>query len=164
MDGSYVSTKAAPGDFDVLLIGPSDIQMRKDTEPNLAYLLDAETAEKERGYSLFFFPQDSPFLDSLRTLWDVSKEEVQRGSGGADMIANTTELRVAVRELRIMEEALRALRDQLATTNPDLLSVTEKAYVRRIERLQTEISQHLCDHPTEVSLLINLPDDLAPAS
>jgi hypothetical protein len=79
------------------------------------------------------------------------------------MIANTTELKVAVRQLRIMEDALKALRDQLATTNPELLSVTEKAYVRRIEDLQADISQHLCDHPTEVSLIMRLTDDLEPA-
>jgi len=79
LDGSYISTKAEPDDFDVLLIGPSDIQMRKDTEPNLAHLLDAEIAEKERGYSLFFLPQDSPVLELLRTFWDVSKEGVPKG-------------------------------------------------------------------------------------
>jgi hypothetical protein len=79
LDGSYISTKADPGDFDVLLIGSADIQVRKDREPNLADLLDAETAEKERGYSLFFLPHDSPVLGLLRTLWDVSKEGVLKG-------------------------------------------------------------------------------------
>lgn len=78
------------------------------------------------------------------------------------MIANTTELKVAVRQLRIMEDALKALRNQLSATNPELLNVTEKAYVRRIETLQTDISQHLCDHPTEVSLLVRLTEDLEP--
>jgi hypothetical protein len=78
------------------------------------------------------------------------------------MIANTTELKVAVRQLKIMEDALQALRNRLETTNPELLSVTEKAYVRRIEDLQADISLHLCDHPTEVSLLVRLTDDLEP--
>ena len=70
------------------------------------------------------------------------------------MIANTTELRVAVRNLKIMEDALRALREQLETTNPELLEVTSKAYVHRIASLQREISAYLCDHPTDVSLLL----------
>ena len=72
------------------------------------------------------------------------------------MIANATELTVAVRQLRIMEDALKALRDQLETRNPDLLIVTEQAYVRRIASLQTDISRYLCDHPTQVSLLVRL--------
>ena len=79
------------------------------------------------------------------------------------MIANRVELKVSVRQLRIMENALKALRGQLATTNPELLNVTEKAYVRRIETLQTDISHYLCDHPTEVSLLVHLTDDFEPA-
>ena len=78
------------------------------------------------------------------------------------MIANTVELKVAVRQLRIMEDALKALRDQLADTNSELLNVTEKAYVRRIEALQADISQHLYDHPAEVSLLMRLTDNLEP--
>lgn len=79
LDGSYISIRVEPGDFDVLLIGPADVQMRKDIEPDLAHLLDAETAEKERGYTLFFIPQDSPVLELLRTFWDVSKEGVPKG-------------------------------------------------------------------------------------
>ena len=79
LDGSYISTKAEPSDFDVLLIGPADIQARKDVELDLSRLLDAEIAEKERGYSLFFLPQDSPALDLLRTFWDVSKEGAPKG-------------------------------------------------------------------------------------
>lgn len=78
LDGSYISEKPEPGDFDILLIGPADIQVRKDTEPNLAALLDANAAE-ERGYSVFFIPEDSPVRGLLTTLWDFSKEGVAKG-------------------------------------------------------------------------------------
>lgn len=78
LDGTYISAKPEPGDFDILLIGPANIQMRKDTEPNLASLLDASSAE-ERGYSLFFIPADSPAKEMLCTLWDFSKEGVAKG-------------------------------------------------------------------------------------
>jgi hypothetical protein len=70
------------------------------------------------------------------------------------MIANATELRVAVRQLRIMEGALRALREQLETSNPWLLGVTSKAYVRRITSLQEEIVEYLAAHPADVSLIL----------
>lgn len=80
------------------------------------------------------------------------------------MIENSTELVVAVRQLRIMEDARKALREQLETKNPDLLAVTEQTYVRRIESLQTDISKYLCDHPTEVSILVNSTDALKPAA
>jgi hypothetical protein len=76
------------------------------------------------------------------------------------MIENSIELIVAVRQLRIMEEALRALRTQLEAKNPDLLTVSEKAYIIRIESLQSDISRYLCDHPTDVSLVVRPPDFL----
>jgi hypothetical protein len=57
------------------------------------------------------------------------------------MIANSLERKVAVRNLKIMEEALRALRKQLETSNPWLLKVTSKSYVRRIAALQAEIAK-----------------------
>ncbi len=78
LDGSYISEKPEPGDFDILLIGPADIQIRKDTEPDLARILDAADAEK-RGYSLFFIPDNSPARALLSTLWDFSKEGVSKG-------------------------------------------------------------------------------------
>lgn len=78
LDGSYISVKTEPGDFDVLLIAPADIQVHKGADPSLADLLDARRAE-ERGYSLFYIPIDSPVLAQLRTLWDVSKEGVPKG-------------------------------------------------------------------------------------
>lgn len=78
LNGSYVSSKSEPGDFDVLLIGPTDIQGRKDVEPTLAALLDAQRAEEE-GYSLFYIPSNSPALDMLRALWDFSKAGVPKG-------------------------------------------------------------------------------------
>lgn len=70
------------------------------------------------------------------------------------MIANSLELKVAVRNLKIMEEALLALRKQLEVANPDLLEVTSKAYVRRITSLQADIAYYLSEHPTEVSLIL----------
>ena len=78
LDGSYISQKPVPGDFDILLIGPADIQIRKDLEPNLASLLDASNAEA-RGYSLFFIAETSPARDLLSTLWDFSKEGTAKG-------------------------------------------------------------------------------------
>jgi hypothetical protein len=78
LNGSFISAKATPHDFDVLLVGPADIQVRKDVEPNLAEWLDAECAER-RGYSLFYIPRDSPALALLSTFWDLSKEGVAKG-------------------------------------------------------------------------------------
>lgn len=78
LNGSYVSSKPEPGDFDVLLIGPTDIQARKDGEPTLAALLDAQDAEGY-GYSLFYIPSNSAALAMLRALWDFSKAGVPKG-------------------------------------------------------------------------------------
>lgn len=78
LDGSYISEKPEPGDFDILLIGPADIQILKDMEPNLASLLNASDAEA-RGYSLFFTAETSPVRDLLSTLWDLSKEGIAKG-------------------------------------------------------------------------------------
>lgn len=78
LDGSYISDRLEPGDFDILLIGPADIQIRKDSEMDISSLLDARAAE-EQGYSLFFIPADSPAQEVLSTLWDFSKEGIAKG-------------------------------------------------------------------------------------
>jgi len=78
LDGSYVSEKVDPADFDVLLIGPTEIQAMKDVDPRLATLLSAEQSERS-GYSLFYVPSDSSALPLLATLWDLSKEGVEKG-------------------------------------------------------------------------------------
>ena len=70
------------------------------------------------------------------------------------MIANAVELRVEVRNLKIMEKAHCALNEQLETLNPELLAVTSPAYERRIALLQQEIVQYLAEHPAEVSLIL----------
>ncbi len=70
------------------------------------------------------------------------------------MIANGTELKVAVRNLRIMEEGLRSLRTRLEVENPWLLAVTAKAYTRRIAALQEEITGYLAQHPEQLSLIL----------
>ena len=76
------------------------------------------------------------------------------------MIESQTELRVAFRNLQILEQSLRALREQLRQENPDLLSVTETPYLRRIEALQQEIAAYLYRHPADVSSL--LPPESVP--
>jgi hypothetical protein len=80
LNGSYVSSTPDPGDFDVLLVGPPDIQAKKEGSPELSEWLDSERAEKERGYSLFYVPLDSPALPLIVTFWDLSKQGVAKGS------------------------------------------------------------------------------------
>jgi hypothetical protein len=79
LDGSYISAKLEPNDFDVLLVAPSDVQAMQEADPRLARLLDVEIAEQEGGYTLFYIPNDSPALALLSTLWDVSKDGVAKG-------------------------------------------------------------------------------------
>ena len=69
------------------------------------------------------------------------------------MFANLKELQVALRSLPILEEALAALRHELAAANPDLLAVTAPTYVQRIHALQAEVVEYLSAHPTDVSRL-----------
>ncbi len=78
LNGSYISAKSEPGDFDVVLLGPSELQQRKDTEPSLRDLLDANLAE-ERGYSLFFVCEDSPARDILRGMFDQARSGAFKG-------------------------------------------------------------------------------------
>lgn len=80
------------------------------------------------------------------------------------MIANSAELKVAARNLRILEDALLALRNQLEATNAQLFEVTSKAYVRRINSLQTDIAKYLSEHPQEVSLILPSVEQFVTAS
>ncbi len=69
---------------------------------------------------------------------------------------------MALRSLRILEEALSALRGQLESANPELLAVTAPAYTGRIAALQTEIAAYLFSHPSNMSrLAAALPSDYA---
>jgi hypothetical protein len=79
LNGTYISGKAEPGDFDVLLIASPEIQALKDADPALARLLDAEHAEKVGGYSLFYIPNDSAALELLSSFWDLSREGIPKG-------------------------------------------------------------------------------------
>ncbi len=69
------------------------------------------------------------------------------------MIANSQELQIALRSLRILEESLAALRQQLSAANPDLLAATAPTYTQRITALQAEIANYFYAHPSDVSQL-----------
>ena len=58
------------------------------------------------------------------------------------MLNDPTEVRVAARNLKTLQEALLALRRQLVKTNPGLLEVTSKAYLRRIASMQEDIANY----------------------
>ncbi len=74
------------------------------------------------------------------------------------MTATSKELKIALRSLRILEEALAALREQLTSVNPDLLAVTAPTYAGRIAALQAEVVAYLSSHPSDVSwLAVALP-------
>lgn len=71
------------------------------------------------------------------------------------MVGNLAELQIALRSLRILEDALTALRQQLTAANPDLLGVTAPTYTKRIADLQAEIAGYLYAHPAAVSQLVS---------
>ena len=70
------------------------------------------------------------------------------------MIANAEELKIAVRHLKIMEAALRALREQLEVSHPCLLDIASKTYRQRITALQIDIAQYLAQYPSDISLVL----------
>ena len=72
LDGSYISVKPEPGDFDVMLIAEPGIDALKSGEPSLAEMLDPVEAERN-GYSMLYAQTDSSVLPLLRTIWDVAK-------------------------------------------------------------------------------------------
>jgi hypothetical protein len=67
------------------------------------------------------------------------------------MIANSKELQIALRNLRIFGETSAALREELADANPDLLAAALPAYINRISSLQAEIADYLYSHPADIS-------------
>ena len=69
------------------------------------------------------------------------------------MIIDLTDVQVALRNLRIFEEALTALRTQLTEDNPDLLAAAMPSYLNRIMLLQSEVAEYLYAHPSDVSTL-----------
>jgi hypothetical protein len=79
LNGSYVSGKENPSDFDIALMAQPDIQALKDMNPTLRELLDSEHCERELGFSVFFFPNNSPMLDLLRSMWDQAKDGTPKG-------------------------------------------------------------------------------------
>ncbi len=69
------------------------------------------------------------------------------------MIANSKELQIALRNLRIFEETSAALREELAEANPHLLAAAMPAYLNRIAHLQSEVAEYFYAHPADVSKL-----------
>jgi hypothetical protein len=70
------------------------------------------------------------------------------------VIVNPTQLRVGIRNLRILEKTLQGLRSELKERNPWLLQIISKAYVRRIDSIQKDIVAYLANHPSEVSQVL----------
>lgn len=80
------------------------------------------------------------------------------------MIANSIELQIALRNLRIFEETSVALQKELAEANPDLLAAAMPAYLNRIALLQSEIAEYLYSHPSDISkLAASMPLELQAA-
>jgi hypothetical protein len=80
LDGSYVSARPEPGDFDVLLIAPPEIQALKALDPGVSRLLSHQYCQQECGFTVFYAPEDSRVIGTLCTMWDRAKDGVQKGS------------------------------------------------------------------------------------
>lgn len=69
LDGSYISAKLEPSDFDILYVAPADIEVLKEKSLELRRLLDAQYAE-EQGYSLLYAPENSIAIEIITGIWD----------------------------------------------------------------------------------------------
>jgi hypothetical protein len=79
LDGSYISSRATPHDFDVLLVAAPGCQALVNNDPQAARLLDAEYAEKQRGFSFLFVEETSGMLTLIKSVWDISKQGIPKG-------------------------------------------------------------------------------------
>lgn len=71
------------------------------------------------------------------------------------MITNDKELEVAFRRLKGYQKALEAVRMELLEVNPALFPVVSTGYTQRIEALQSEIFDYLCNRPTDSPLAVS---------
>lgn len=69
------------------------------------------------------------------------------------MLIDSTELQIALRNLRIFAGTSAVLQEELAEANPDLLAAAMPAYLNRIALLQSEVADYLYAHPSDVSTL-----------
>jgi len=69
------------------------------------------------------------------------------------MIETQTELEVACRNIKAVEQALDILRDEMEEVSPELFASASKAYVQTAQQLRCEVAEYLSAHPDEISLL-----------
>ena len=143
LDGSYVSAKEEPGDFDVMLIAEPGIDAMKAGKPSLAEMLDPIAAERKR---LLYPVRANGFAGVASAPNHLGRGEGRHdGEGrrrGRAVIGSEAELREAWRRLTILEAGLDSLRGQLEAENPALLPVTSSGYVHQIRVLRESIAAY----------------------
>ena len=72
------------------------------------------------------------------------------------MIADTTELNVAFRNLESVEKALELLREEMLETTPALFPIISQTYMRRMRDLRSEIQDYLYRPPAEAPFKIQM--------
>ena len=78
--GSYVTSKSAPGDVDIILIMRDDFREPDHTE-ELLPLLDHQRAQRELGASIFWIRSGSILLESVDefvTHWQIKRDLTPR--------------------------------------------------------------------------------------
>lgn len=79
--GSYVTSKSAPGDVDIILIMRDDFR-EPDYTGELLPLLDHQRAQCELGASIFWIRSGSILLESVDEFvahWRIKRDLTQRG-------------------------------------------------------------------------------------
>jgi len=79
--GSYVTTKPAPNDIDIILIMRDDFRGEDYTE-DLLPVLDHQRAQSELGASIFWIRSGSILLESVDEFvahWQIKRDLTQRG-------------------------------------------------------------------------------------
>lgn len=79
--GSYVTSKSAPGDVDIILIMRDDFRESDYTE-ELLPLLDHQRAQRELGASIFWIRSGSILLENVDEFvahWRIKRDLTRRG-------------------------------------------------------------------------------------
>ena len=152
--GSFVSAKREPADVDVFLLMEDTFDMGQLTG-EARVLFDHAAAQAHFGASVFWLRRLAALGGEEQAIvgWQIKRDGTlqrhHRDRGGADMIANDTELKATLERIARFQEQVAHLRR--VETNPENYHGAVSGFLAEVDRMQLEVREYLSIHPTEVA-------------